>query len=277
MEIVSEYPFNHHPCYSNDRRSLWHRIHLPVAPVCNIKCAYCSHSIGASCHTPVPGYSRRIMIPQEAVAKLRVEIKKNPLLRIAAVSGPGEPLANPETFETLTRIREEWKDLAICLSTNGTLLERYIDWMKEMKVDTVTVSMSTSNSLTAAKIYEWARLGDEILIGETMAARIINAQLKGITKASDAGIHIKVNSILIPELNMDDMVPLAQAISDAGAVLHNIIPLVPNDMFVNYRPPSKEELLKARKEASSFMKQFSHCKQCRSDVVGIPGRDRVLD
>ena len=204
------------------------------------------------------------MTPENAAARASVEIKKNPLLRIVAISGPGEPLANPETFETLEIIRDEFDDIAICMSTNGTLLEGKVDWLKQTGVDTITVSMSTANISTASRIYEWARLGD------------VDLQLRGIYKASNAGIHVKVNSILIPEINMQDILPLAHEICKAGASLQNIVPLVPNDSLASFRTPTIKELSDIRKEASTVMKQFLHCKQCRSDVVGIPGCDTVL-
>jgi nitrogen fixation protein NifB len=276
MAITSDYPFTHHPCYSNNRSSLWYRIHLPVAPVCNVKCAFCSHSVGSSCHTSKPGISGQIMTPESAVARTRAEIEKNPRLKIVAISGPGEPLTNPETFETLEMIREEFKDIAICVSTNGTLLEDNVDWLRKTQVDTITVSMSTANISTASKIYEWARFGNDILQNEEMGSRIVNSQLRGISKASKAGIHVKVNSILIPEINSEDIPPLAREISRLGAALQNIVPLVPNDSFSDFRAPTIEEISEIRKRASTFMKQFSHCKQCRSDVVGIPGSDRIL-
>jgi nitrogen fixation protein NifB len=216
------------------------------------------------------------MTPENAVARTRIEIEKNSCLRILAISGPGEPLANPETFETLEMIRKEFKDIAICLSTNGILLEHCVDWLREMNVESISVSMSTTNIPTASIIYEWARFQDSILRDEMMASKIIDAQLRGIHKASDAGIHVKVNTILIPEINARDIAELAHEISEAGATLQNIVPLVPNDMFSSFRAPTMKELQDTRRKASAFVSQFSHCKQCRSDVVGIPGCDTVL-
>ncbi len=216
------------------------------------------------------------MKPEKAIARTRAEIEKNPLLRIVAISGPGEPLANPETFRTLELIRREFKNIAICVSTNGTLLEDNVNWLKKTEVDTITVSMSTASSSTASEIYEWAKFGDDVLQFEDMGSRIVDSQLRGISKASKAGLHVKVNSILIPEINMQDILPLAREIHRAGAALQNIVPLVPNDSFSSFRAPTIKELVDVRKEASHFMKQFWHCKQCRSDVIGIPGKDRIL-
>ncbi|MFW9974848.1 MAG: radical SAM protein [Candidatus Thorarchaeota archaeon] len=276
MVTSSVYPYNHHPCYSLNRGILWHRIHLPVAPVCNVKCAFCSQTLGSSCHSSKPGFSSQIMTPDIAVNRTRIEIDKNPNLKIVAISGPGEPLANIETFETLERIRMEFQDISMCLSTNGVLLSEYVDWLKEVNVATVSVSMSTPCISTASKIYEWARFQNTLVRGEIMASKIIDAQINGIRMASNEGIHVKVNSILIPEINMHDMVNLAGVISRAGAELQNIVPLVPNDKLSSNRAPSFQEIQNIRKEASSFIEQFTYCKQCRSDVVGIPGCDSIL-
>ena len=216
------------------------------------------------------------MSVEDAIATTRKEIERNQNLRIVAISGPGEPLANHETFETLQRIREEFNDIAICLSTNGILLRENINWLKETRIETISVSMSTTNPNTANKIYEWVRLGDEVARGEIFGLQIIASQLDGIRKAARLGIHVKVNTILIPDINSQDIIPLAREISRAGAILQNIVPLVPNDRFSNYRSPTKRELKEFRRLASTYISQFSHCMQCRSDVVGIPGRDRIL-
>jgi nitrogen fixation protein NifB len=101
MSISSPYPFVHHPCFSSRRDKLWTRIHLPVAAQCNVKCVFCDHSRGTSCHTSKPGYSAHLMTPDEAIQIAEKEITIQPRLKIVAVSGPGEPLANAETFTTL--------------------------------------------------------------------------------------------------------------------------------------------------------------------------------
>jgi nitrogen fixation protein NifB len=216
------------------------------------------------------------MTPDAAIIRTKIEVERNPKLRIIGISGPGEPLANPETFETLEMIRKDFESIAICLSTNGTLLADNVKWLRELNVETVTVSMSTTSVPAASRIYEWGRIQGRTLMGEEMASRIVESQLRGITNASKAGIYVKVNSILIPAINMLDIIPLARKIALAGASIQNIVPLVPNDRLSSFRAPTESELLRIRKEASEFIRQLSFCKQCRSDVAGIPGCDRIL-
>ncbi len=270
------YPFAHHPCWSSNRDGLWARIHLPVAPSCNIKCAYCDHQLDASGHMPVPGRSRRVMTPTQAVKVTLDELGKDPNLRIVAVSGPGEPLACPQTFETLQGVRALRADIEFCLSTNGVLLDEKTKRLVELGVRTISVTMSTVSPETASQIYEWAMIDGKRLIGPEMGQKVIDAQLRGISSATKSGVFVKVNSILIPEMNGEQMEALAKALRDAGARLQNIVPLIPFDKMVNKRPPTHNELQDARNRASRVMEQFYHCKQCRSDVVGIPGADRIL-
>ena len=276
MATPAQYPFVSHPCYSETRDNLWARIHLPVASNCNVKCIFCDHSIGSSCHTSKPGYSTSIMDPKEAIARTLSEIEKNPRLKIVAISGPGEPLANEQTFTTLEGIRNQNKELDFCLSTNGVLLEGAATQLKKLGVRSISVSMSAIFPETAAQVYEWARIDREILQGLKMGKAIILKQLAGIERTVALGITVKVNTILIPNINIEDIQYLSKQIVDSGASLQNIVPLILCGNDQKLRPPTTEELFMARQTASENIAQFTHCKQCRSDVVGIPGLDRIL-
>lgn len=216
------------------------------------------------------------MTPDEGIDRVVVEHALEPRLRIVAISGPGEPLANDETFTTIQGVRNNLAEIQFCLSTNGTLLEESLNKLCDLNVSTVSVSMSTQNYSIAARLYEWAEIDGLVLRGREMGREIVTRQLNGIQSATDAGICVKVNTILIPQLNEDDMEPLSKCISDAGAQLQNIVPLVSYGKAINLRPPSTSELALARESASKNIEQFMHCKQCRSDVIGIPGKDRVL-
>ncbi|MGY5872131.1 MAG: radical SAM protein [Candidatus Thorarchaeota archaeon] len=276
MASPDQYPFIHHPCYAKSRIGLWSRIHLPVAKRCNVKCIFCDHNSGSSCHTSKPGYAVALMNPDEAISRTIDEVKKDSRLRIVAISGPGEPLANEETFTTLEGIHNQTNHLNFCLSTNGVLLEDAAFRLKELGVRTISVSMSAAFPDTAARVYEWARINGEIVKGKTMGEYIIQKQLAGIARSVSLGITVKVNTILMPGINNDEINHIAKQIADVGASLQNIVPLVLCVSNQDLRIPTKKELDSARFTAAAYIPQFTHCKQCRSDVVGIPGEDRVL-
>ncbi|TFG31046.1 radical SAM protein [Candidatus Thorarchaeota archaeon] len=271
-----QYPMIHHPCFSSNRNNLWARIHLPVAQRCNVKCIFCDHNAGNSCHTGKPGYASSLMTPSEAIARTVMEMERNSNLRIIAISGPGEPLFNDETFVFLEKISSLKKDRKICLSTNGVLLEEKAAYLQQIRVDSISVSMNAIHPTTAAKVYEWALIDNDLMTGIEMGKRIISKQLNGISIATELGISLKVNTVLIPEINANEISILAKRIAKAGAILQNIVPLVPCSKTTCLIPPTFDELASARKIGGESIPQFYHCKQCRSDVVGVPGDDRVL-
>jgi len=276
MASPDQYPFAHHPCYSESREDLWARIHLPVARNCNVKCIFCDRSIGSSCHTSKPGYSASVMSPEEAVSRTFSEIEKNPRLKIVAISGPGEPLANQETFATLDAIRKKNDELNFCLSSNGILVDKVALKLKGLGVKSISISVSAILPETAAQVYEWALLDGKVLRGHRMGESIISKQLAGIETTSALGISVKVNTILIPTINSEEINLISRQVAESGAILQNIVPLVPCPTVPDLRPPTLDELHAVRKIASKNIAQFTHCKQCRSDVVGIPGADRIL-
>lgn len=197
-------------------------------------------------------------------------------LHIIGISGPGEPLYNAQVFSFLERVQNADMDFRMCLSTNGVLLAQKAKLLKELGADTVSISMSAIAPETCAQLYRWANVGGEVLTGHRMGEVIVSRQLDGIREATSEGINVKVNSILIPAINTSEMNLLAKAITDSGALLQNIVPLVPTGNMSSSRRPTADEVASARKEAGAYIRQFAYCRQCRSDVVGIPGCDSVL-
>ncbi|MHA1386354.1 MAG: radical SAM protein [Candidatus Helarchaeota archaeon] len=223
-----------HPCYSERAHFKTGRIHLAVAPMCNIQCNYCKRDLNKSENRP--GVAASILKPQEAVELLRNTLKKMPEIKIVGIAGPGEPLANPETFETYRLVHKEFPNLMLCIASNGLLLQEK---------------------------YEGAKI-------------LIEKQFEGVKLASAAGMLVKINTVLIPEINADEIEQISLKAAENGAVLHNIIPLIPIYKFENTPRPTKEQIHKARKISLKYLPQFKVCKQCRADAVGIPGLEKCL-
>ncbi|TFG33353.1 radical SAM protein [Candidatus Thorarchaeota archaeon] len=276
MPIQEKYPLVNHPCFANNRKDLYARIHLPVAKRCNVKCVFCDHNSSNSCHTAKPGYAARLMTPTEAIARTQKELKRNSNLRIIAISGPGEPLFNKETFEVLEAAHGLREDLKVCLSTNGVLLGELAARLEQLDVNSVSVSMSAIDPIVATRVYEWAIIEDKIIQGVEMGKQVISRQLKGIEIATRLGIPVKINTVLMPGINTDEIATLSTRVAKAGAILQNIVPLVTWANTSSLVAPTSEELAVARQIGGDHIPQFIHCKQCRSDVVGIPGEDRIL-
>ena len=87
---------------------------------------------------------------------------------------------------------------------------------------------------------------------------LIDAQLEGIRKtAQETEAVIKINTVLIPGLNDKEIGAIAKAASKAGAVIHNIIPLIPQQKMADRSKPNCEELFSARMAAAAYLDVFS--------------------
>jgi len=263
-----------HPCYSERAHFKTGRIHLAVAPMCNIQCNYCKRDLNKSENRP--GVAASILKPQEAVELLRNTLKKMPEIKIVGIAGPGEPLANPETFETYRLVHKEFPNLMLCIASNGLLLPEKYNELKNVNVETVTVTINAVNPEAAAKIYSYVIYKGKKYTGVEGAKILIEKQFEGVKLASDAGMLVKINTVLIPEINADEIEQISLKAAENGAVLHNIIPLIPIYKFENTPRPTKEQIHKARKISLKYLPQFKVCKQCRADAVGIPGLEKCL-
>ena len=122
-----------HPCYSAQAHQ-FARIHLPVAPACNIQCNYCNRKFDCS-NESRPGVVSKLLSPAQAFIRYATVQKHMPNLRVVGIAGPGDALANPNsTFSTLNAIHKENPDVQLCISTNGLELEKYVPALVEAHV-----------------------------------------------------------------------------------------------------------------------------------------------
>lgn len=272
--IGSKYPhwLSCHPCFNPQAHFEFSRIHLPVAPKCNIQCGYCKRGIDKCEYRP--GVTCTIMRPEEAAKLVDSVLAKDEKLRVVAVAGPGEPLFNDETFETFKLINERHPELIKCIATNGLLLEDKISDLKNLGIRAVTVTINALDPEIASKIYEYIIINEKLIRGLEATKILIDKQLKGLKEAVDAGLIVKVNTVLIPGLNEKEVIKVAKKAAELGAFIQNIIPLIPLHSFKNHRPPTCEELRIIRNEASKYIRQFRLCKQCRADSYGVPGLEK---
>jgi len=106
-----------------------------------------------------------------------------------------------------------------------------------------------------------------------MAARIlIGAQKRGIRRMAELGAIVKINTVLIPDLNDSHIPEIARTAAELGAAIINIIPLIPQHEMADMEAPDCTRLNEAREAAEEFLPVFRHCQHCRADACGIPGR-----
>lgn len=243
-----------------------------MAPWCNLGCNYCERRVGGmTYHAHRPAVADRVLTPQEAVEQVGQHLYEH-RLTVAGIAGPGEPLHNAATFETLRLVGRRFPELILCLSTNGLLLSRHAGELHALGVETLTVTVNTVDPAAGARIYSHVDLDGDVLTGPEGAAALLARQLDGIRLAARQGIMVKINSILVPGVNdAGHLEQVARTTRALGAQVQNITPLIPLGRFRDLAPPTCAELRAARLRCEGIIPQFRHCQQCRADAVGVPG------
>lgn len=260
-----------HPCFNEKARFAYGRVHLPVAPKCNIQCNFCNRKFDCV-NESRPGITSVILSPHQALAYLEKVLANNKKISVAGIAGPGDPFANPqETCLTLRLVRQRYPQMLLCVATNGLNLLPYLDVLREVKVSHVSITINAVNPQIGEKIYAWLREGKNIYRGKDAAALLLERQLEAIKALKAQGITVKINSIIIPGVNISHISEIARKVSQCGADIINPIPLyaVKETAFEDAEEISGETLSGIRKETAEFLTVMSHCSRCRADAVGL--------
>ncbi len=265
-----------HPCFNKESSGSCGRVHLPVAPKCNIQCNYCNRKYDCV-NESRPGVTSGILKPFQALEYTRQVLDKEPRITVIGIAGPGDPMANPaETLETMRLIRKEYPHMLFCLSSNGLAMPQYLDDLAELGVTHATVTLNTVDPAIGAQIYSWVRDGNVVYRGQAAAELILERQLASIAGLKARGLAVKVNTIVIPGVNDAHVQAVAVKASELGVDLMNLMPMHPNEgtPFGHLAEPTKAAIDALRAEAGPLVPQMTHCRRCRADAVGLLCNDR---
>ncbi len=267
---------NVHPCFSEEAHTRFGRAHLPVAPGCNIQCRYCVRKFDCA-NESRPGITSRVLTPDEAVDRTRALIERSDRLSVVGIAGPGDPLVNASTYVTMRKIHWEYPDLTLCISTNGLLLSDRLGQLLASGVRSLTVTINAVTPEIAEKVYSWVIYQGRRYEGRAAAELLLANQWRGLENAIDAGLIVKVNTVFIPGVNDLEIPMIAERAGKLGTDIMNILPLIPQAEFADLTRPTHAEIDRMREKCRPFIKQMTHCKQCRADACGILGEDKDME
>ncbi len=146
---------------------------------CNVNCLYCHHDGMVK--------SRDEMTADELYTICKIAKKIG--VRKIRLSG-GEPLLKKDIVEIVEKIASlDFKDIS--MTTNGILLEKYAQDLKDAGLDRVNVSLDTLNRETFEFITKKDYLEDA---------------KKGILKAVEVGLYpVKINMVIMKDINQDEI------------------------------------------------------------------------
>ena len=81
---------------------------------------------------------------------------------------------------------------------------------------------------------------------------------------------VKINTVVIPGVNMAHVPKIAQKAKEWQADIMNCMAMIPvhDTPFANIKSPSNEEIRSIRKLIGGSMAQMTHCSRCRADACG---------
>jgi nitrogen fixation protein NifB len=262
-----------HPCFSEGARHKVGRIHLPVAPKCNMQCNYCNRDFECV-NESRPGVSSTILSPQQAADYLDAVLERIQDIRVVGIAGPGDLFANGyETIETLRLVRERHPDMMLCLASNGLEVAKYVDDIARLNVSHVTVTVNAVDPVIGGQIYAWARLNGKVYRGVDAARVILEQQGAAIDLLKERNVTVKINTVVIPGINDHHVEEIAKRMAERKADIHNCIPLyhVAGTPFEKIAPIAADRMDAIRAQVKEYMPQMRHCTRCRADAAGMIG------
>lgn len=269
--------FTRHPCFNPEAKGSYGRVHLPVAPKCNIKCNYCNRKYDCV-NESRPGVTSTVLTPHQALFYMEKVLEKEPRISVAGIAGPGDPFANAEdTMETLRLIRKRFPETILCLASNGMALAPFVPELAKIQVSHVTVTVNAVDPAIGEKIYGWVKDGNVVYRGRQAANLLLSRQMEAISALKQYGITVKVNTIVIPGINDNHIEEVAKVMQEKGVDLLNCMALFPNidTPFAHIAQPDKKQMERIRGMAETYLPQMRHCTRCRADAVGLLDNDKT--
>lgn len=266
-----------HPCFDKEAKRKYARVHIPVAPKCNVQCGYCNRKYDCV-NESRPGVTSSILTPQQSLQYIKAISQKIDNISTIGIAGPGDAFAEPEkTFEAIRLIKDEFPDKIFCLSSNGLNLLPYVDQIAELDVTHVTITINSFRLETLAKIYNWARFNKKMYRGIAAAELMLEQQTEALKALVAKNITVKINTVLIPGVNDTEIEEVAQIIGELGAATMNCIPLIPTEdtEFADLEKPSSQLVRDSYRAVRKHIKPMTHCSRCRADAAGMLGNDNI--
>ncbi len=163
-------------------------LRVSITTRCNLNCIYCGKTDCGKKEQELPAETFAALVRGFA----RCGIKK------VRVTG-GEPLVRADVCNIVRSIRATDGIETIGLTTNGVLLEDYAQPLAEAGLDSVNISLDSTDGSTYRHL---------------TGADVLEKVLRGIDAAQKAGLHrLKINAVLMKGVNDDgagDLIALAK-------------------------------------------------------------------
>ena len=210
-------------------------LRISVTENCNLRCLYCIEDDNYN-----PQNSK--YITNEEIEKIVSQCSKLGIKKIRITGG--EPLARKDIEELFFRLNNIDGINEIHMTTNGVLLNDKVEILKEYGLKGVNISL---DSLKEDKFYSITKFNK------------LQDVLKAIDKSLELGLKVKINTVLIDDINKDEIIDFVNFIKNKNIDLR-FIELMPIGAGKNYKGVSNDEVLRIIKSNFNDIKEVERPK-----------------
>ena len=193
-------------------------LRISLTDPCNLRCIYCMEEDSNNF------YKKEEKLNTDEIYKIVEQGAKLGIKKIRFTGG--EPLVYPDILNLIKKVNKIEGIEGIYLTTNGILLEKYLEDFRENGVKGVNISL---DSLKADKFKEITRRGD------------ITKVMSSIEKALEIGIKVKINTVLIKGINEDEALDFINLTKDKDIDVR-FIELMPIGIGSTYKGLTSKEI-----------------------------------
>lgn len=197
-------------------------LRISLTESCNLRCIYCMPEDNI-CFRGSEGLSKKEI---EYLIDIFVEIG----LKKIRFTG-GEPLLRADLVELISFAKSKGIP-KIAITTNGILLNKYLDPLVSAGLTEVNISLDSLKEDKFSRITRGGHLEDVLF---------------SIKRAIEKGMKVKVNSVIIEDINEEDLIDLCR-LSINYELDVRFIELMPIGEGVRYRGISGQDLINRIKE-----------------------------
>jgi cyclic pyranopterin phosphate synthase len=220
-----------------------HYLRISITDKCNLRCTYCMPEEGVPFkpHSDIMSFEKIVEVV-EAAAKLGIN-----KIRLTG----GEPLVRKDVVDLVRLIKAVDGIDHLGMTTNGVLLDKLAQPLRDAGMDSVNISMDTLNP---ERYKEITRIGD------------ISFTLKGIDAAIAAGFEtIKINVVVMDTTPDDEIKDMENFCADKGLTLqminHYDLSANKKNTYKFDRPPKCAVCNRIRLTADGILKPCLHSNQ----------------
>ncbi len=211
-------------------------LRVSVTDKCNLRCIYC---MGEKDNNFLKNDER---LTDDEIYRIVKESSKLGIKKIRITGG--EPLVRPDLIKIVSKINSIPSIEEIYLTTNGILLADMIDELAANGLKGVNISLDSLNEERFNKI---TRLGK------------LNKVLEAINKSIDLGIKVKLNTVIVNDINKDEIIDFVNLTKEKNIDVR-FIELMPIGVAINYKGATNEDVLKVISESYPDYKEVVRSK-----------------